>query len=641
MKNGKQDTCNGKYIIKNGGTYLMRDKIAMFNWSIMDDLRSEIRMNDDTINSLIKLYLLGYLKDDLILKYKQAPVKEQLAFAYTNIGEAYPSLKQALAEISIDNKLKEITLARTVKLIMEVPFTKEEWKNAIEELINLYDNKSSCLTPECINALGIELLSPINGSFYDGSAGLNGTIITAHRYAKERNSELSIFTQELNHGISAIGQIRAFVNGITNIKAVVGDTLLNPGFTEGDSLQQFDYIMMNFPFGVSWQHYDEKKILYDKYSRFEYGKPPKSSSEWLFVSHLIKSLKPHGKGIAIVTGGALFNAVTSTIRKNVVKEDVIEAIIALPSGLYNTTAIPVNMVVFNKNKPVGNKIQFINAEEIFTTVPKTTSRVTKTIGKHDIEKIVSIYRDKFEVEEVSKLVNVEELDNMLLPRKYVAKNEVETDNLGTAKIYPREFNKLPNLRQLGEIASFYRGINTVSCTSKENGEYQIINLSDVQDGKLNLDTVSRYDIETDAKVDNYTVTPGDIIVSNKGSAIKISIIPEHEGQILISQNFIGIRLNQKQSAEFIKEYLLSPLGQYLISSKQLGSTITMLNVKDLQEIHVISLPKEEQEKISSEYEEKKKAIELQISKLEKEAIELQLDLYKQMGIEKVFKLIEE
>lgn len=621
----------------------MEDKIAKFNWSVMDELRSEIRMNVATINSLIKLYLLGYLKENLILTSEQTPIKEQLASAYTKIGEAYPSLKPALAEVSIDDKLKESTLARTVKLIMEVPFTKEEWKNAIEDLISLYDNDSSCPTPKCLNSLGIELLSPINGSFYDGSAGLNGTIITAHSYAKERNSELSIFTQELDNGVSAIGQIRAFVNGITNIKTVVGDTLLNPGFIEGDSLQQFDYIMMSFPFGVSWQHYDEKKILYDKYSRFEYGKPPKSSSEWLFISHLINSLKPNGKGIAIVTSSALFAAGTSTIRKNVIKEGVIEAVIALPSGLLcGTTAIPVNMVVFNKNKPSENKIHFINAEEIFTTVPKTTARVTKTLRKHDIEKIVSIYRDMLEVEEVSKFVDVEELDdNMLLPRKYVAKNEVETDNFGTVKIYPGEFKKLPNLRKLGEIASFYRGINTTSCTPKETGAYKIINLSDVQDGKLNLDTASRYDIETDAKVDNYTVKPGDIIVSNKGSAIKISVVPEHEGQVLISQNFIGIRPSKKQSPEFIKEYLLSPLGQYLISSKQLGSTITMLNVKDLQEVHVVCLPKEEQEKIAIEYDMKRHDIKVQILNLEREAKQLQLGLYKQMGIGETFRLIEE
>lgn len=619
----------------------MEEKVAMFNCSVMDDLRSEIKVDDATISSLIKLYLLGYLKEDAILTYEKAPIKEQLSSAYIKTGETYPSLKQALAEISIDAKLEEGTLAKIVKLILEVPFSQEDWKNAIEDLIKLYDDDGSNLTPECINTLGVELLAPIKGSFYDGCAGLNGTIVTAHSYAKEKNSELYIFTQDIISSISAIGQIRAFVNGITNIKTVVGDILLNPAFVEGDSLQQFDYIMMNFPFGGSWKHYDEKKIIYDKYSRFEYGKPPKSSSEWLFVSHLIKSLKPNGKGIAIVTSSALFAAGTRNIRRNVIKEDIIEAIIALPSGLYTTTSIPVNMVVFNKNKPTKNKIQFINAEEMYTTVPRTTARGTKILGEHDIDKIVSIYRDKLEIEEVSRFVDVEELDdNMLLPGKYVAKTEIETDEFGKVKIDPKVFKQIPNLRQLGEIASFYRGINTTSCTLQENGAYKIINLSDVQDGKLNLGTIARYDIETDAKVDNYTVKPGDIIVSNKGSAIKIALIPEHEGQILISQNFIGIRPNKKQSPEFIKEYLLSPLGQYLISSKQLGSTITMLNVKDLQEVQVVSLPKKEQEKIAVEYEEKRNAIELQISNLEKEAKRLQSDLYKQMGIREAFKLIE-
>ncbi len=77
--------------------------------------------------------------------------------------------------------------------------------------------------------------------------------------------------------------------------------------------------------------------------------------------------------------------------------------------------------------------------------------------------------------------------------------------------------------------------------------------------------------------------PGDIIISNKGTT-KICIIPEHDGDVLILQNFIGIKLKYGNNSQYIKEFLQSPIGEYLIEGRKTGTAVAMINPKDLKEV---------------------------------------------------------
>ena len=99
---------------------------------------------------------------------------------------------------------------------------------------------------------------------------------------------------------------------------------------------------------LTWK--DEKEYVEkDLYDRFIFGKPPVSNAEWLFISHMIKSLNSNGKGIAITSSGTLFRGSSEeTIRKNILSLDCIEAVISLP-GVMTITAIPINMMVINMN----------------------------------------------------------------------------------------------------------------------------------------------------------------------------------------------------------------------------------------------------------------------------------------------------
>ena len=119
-----------------------------------------------------------------------------------------------------------------------------------------------------------------------------------------------------------------FINNIIDSEVKLGNTLTQPLFKEEGKLKTFDNIMMQIPLGMIWK--DEKKYIEnDEYNRFIFGKPPVSNGEWLFVSHIIKSLNEKGKAIVITSSGTLFRGASEEeIRRNIINLDCIEAVIS-------------------------------------------------------------------------------------------------------------------------------------------------------------------------------------------------------------------------------------------------------------------------------------------------------------------------
>lgn len=293
------------------------------------------------------------------------------------------------------------------------------------------------------------------------------------------------------------------------------------------------------------------------------------------------------------------------------------------------------MIVFNMNKSeeIKSKIQFINADDIYESV----RRGKNILNDENINTILDIYRNKRVVEGISSIIDLKDIENgNLSPGRYVARSEFESSDYGKVKI---NLEKLNTSKNLGDIGNFYRGINVTSKNLQDpNGAYKIINLADIKNGELDVDSLPRYTIENNARVEAYKVEAGDIIISNKG-ATKICIIPEHDGDVLISQNFIGIRLKFGNNPQYIKEFLESPIGEYLIEGRKTGTAVAMINTKDLKEIPLVYINSEEQNKIMTEYIEKEKALKLEIEKLQNKVNNLKFDLYDKMKIRDIFEII--
>ena len=613
-------------------------------YEILEVLRGECSVEELGSNSAVILLLGHYSsisdKVNLDLIHNSTDIKEAVKEALDIIGNEEKSLKGPISYLS-NLKLSNEQLSKIIVILKRYSFDKELFRKAFEFMLEQVEELSGKfggeeITPKFFNKLAVEIVEPKNGEFYDGVFGFGGDAIEAYKFAAKYGNELKIYGQELDLKTYSIACIRMFINGINSADIRIGDVLTNPIFKEDENiLKKYDSIIMAPPLGLGWKD-KESQIINDKYSRFIYGLPGVANADWLFILSALKSLKEEGKAVIITTLGSLFRAgAEENLRKKLIGFDYIETIIGFAGGLLTNTAIPCAMMVINMNKSqdMKNKIQFINADEIYENV----RRGKRILNDDNINTILDIYRGKNNIDGVSEIVSLENIEGgNLLPSRYVVKTEFNSSEYGKVKIH---LDKLNASKKLGEIGTFYRGINVTSKNVQDsNGKYKIINLADIKDGELDVDLLPTYSIENNARVEAYKVEAGDIIISNKG-ATKICIIPEHEGDVLISQNFIGIRVKSSYNPEYIKEFLESPIGEYLIDSRKTGTAVAMINVKDLKEIPIVEMSLEDQNKIIDEYIEKEKRLKKEMEELQHKLENLKFDLYDKMTIKDTFNII--
>ena len=613
-------------------------------YEILEVLRGECSVEELGSNSAVILLLGHYSsisdKVNLDLIHNSTDIKEAVKEALDIIGNEEKSLKGPISYLS-NLKLSNEQLSKIIVILKRYSFDKELFRKAFEFMLEQVEELSGKfggeeITPKFFNKLAVEIVEPKNGEFYDGVFGFGGDAIEAYKFAAKYGNELKIYGQELDLKTYSIACIRMFINGINSADIRIGDVLTNPIFKEDENiLKKYDSIIMAPPLGLGWKD-KESQIINDKYSRFIYGLPGVANADWLFILSALKSLKEEGKAVIISTLGSLFRAgAEENLRKKLIGFDYIETIIGFAGGLLTNTAIPCAMMVINMNKSqdMKNKIQFINADEIYENV----RRGKRILNDDNINTILDIYRGKNNIDGVSEIVSLENIEGgNLLPSRYVVKTEFNSSEYGKVKIH---LDKLNASKKLGEIGTFYRGINVTSKNVQDsNGKYKIINLADIKDGELDVDLLPTYSIENNARVEAYKVEAGDIIISNKG-ATKICIIPEHEGDVLISQNFIGIRVKSSYNPEYIKEFLESPIGEYLIDSRKTGTAVAMINVKDLKEIPIVEMSLEDQNKIIDEYIEKEKKLKKEMEELQHKLENLKFDLYDKMTIKDTFNII--
>ena len=619
-------------------------------WSFVDKTRGVIPPADN-----IELFSLGALLVNLSLdsRYRELVDIQKLLRAESNahqeliqilkkIETEIPYFKDVLNHLSVLEKLGSTHITRFFYELSSYYFNSKEeiikWLDRSFELIEEASGRvgAEYTTPDSINKIAINILNPVKGSIYDGTSGYGSGLLEAKRNAWKQNNSLSLYGQEINKSAWAISKIRLFVAGEEENQIINDDVLNNPGFVIENELKKFDYVYMDAPFALTINNYDS--LVNDQYNRFFYGLPPRSKGDYAFISQALASLSEKGKGVIVVTAGALFRGgAEGKIRKNIILSDTIEAVISLPSGLYSSTSIPVNLIVFNKNKVEErkNKILFIQANELYTE----KGRMKRVLSEEAIQQITDAFQSGTEINEFSKFVHHSDLieDNLNVSR-YIFQNELELEDFGTVSFNIKALDEIHGI-ELKDIATMFRGFN-VGAKNKESsdGKYRIVRLSDVQDGKILMDTISRYDIENNAKVGMYELKEGDVILSIRGNSLKAAVVPEDDEDLLLSQNFIGIRCKKDLNPDYLKVFLESPLGQYLLSNKMSGTAIPTLSKKDIETL-AIPLPTiKEQEEMMDVYKKKEDYVESERARLEKELMQLKIQTYEKMGIEDVFSI---
>ena len=282
-------------------------------------------------------------------------------------------------------------------------------------------------------------------TLYDVCAGTGGMLSLAEEYLEELNpnARLEVFGQELNAESYAICKSDMLIKGQTPANVALANSLSDDRF----SANKFDYMLTNPPFGVEWKKV-EKQVTdeYEKLGfagRFGAGLPRISDGSLLFLLHLISKMKDTNGGsrIGIVLNGSpQFSGAAgsgeSNIRKWIIENDMLEAIIALPDQLFYNTGIFTYLwfVTNRKDKKRKGKIQMINAVGMFEKMSKSLGNKRNVISEKQIEQITRIYGE-FKAGEFCKIFENNDFgyNRIVVERPLLESGKVVLDNKGKPK----------------------------------------------------------------------------------------------------------------------------------------------------------------------------------------------------------------
>ena len=257
-------------------------------------------------------------------------------------------------------------------------------------------------------------------TIYDPACGTGGMLSIASEYIKKHNSSAAFlcFGQEINPETYAIAKADMLIKGENDSLIRSGNTLSDDQFPK----QTFNYIISNPPFGREWKKEKasvekEAKLTRENGGRFFMGLPAIGDSQMLFLSNAVAKMKPVEEGgsrVAIVHNGSpLFTGDAgsgpSDIRKYLLENDLLEAIIALPNDIFYNTGIATYIWVLsnNKEKRRMGKVQLINAIGLYEKRRKSLGNKRNDIPQTAIDEIAKIYGD-FREDKLSKIFKNED-----------------------------------------------------------------------------------------------------------------------------------------------------------------------------------------------------------------------------------------
>lgn len=240
---------------------------------------------------------------------------------------------------------------------------------------------------------------------YDPTCGTGGMLSEAHQWMKEHNAQatLSLFGQEFNEMSHAMAKADLIIRRQDSSNIVYGDTLL----VDGHADKTFTYCLANPPFGQDWKK-QQKSVVEERLrdgdsGRFAAGLPPVDNGSMLFLQHLVAKMRPAslggGRGAIVLNGSPLFNGVAGTgpsdIRGHLLRTDVVEAIIGLPTQLFYNTPIATYIWILDNDKPTERqgKIQLIDATSMWELMPKSIGDKRRLLSPQNIKTILDLYGD--------------------------------------------------------------------------------------------------------------------------------------------------------------------------------------------------------------------------------------------------------
>lgn len=317
------------------------------------------------------------------------------------MGHVFEELIRKFAEISNETAGEHFTPREVIRLMVNLLFIEDD---------------------EALTKPGVVR------SLYDPTAGTGGMLSVAEEHLAQLNPDarLVMYGQELNAESYAICKADMLIKGQDVSQIVLGNTLADDGLAG----QQFDYMLSNPPFGVEWKKI--QKAIKDEHQqqgyngRFGPGLPRVSDGSLLFLMHLISKMRPAKDGGSrfgiVLNGSPLFtgNAGSgeSEIRRYVLENDLLEAIIGLPTDMFYNTGISTYVWIVTNRKPKHRqgKVQLIDASGLWQKMRKSLGSKRKELSDDHIEQITQLFGN-------AKAASTTDADGQKVPISRIFKNQ--------------------------------------------------------------------------------------------------------------------------------------------------------------------------------------------------------------------------
>jgi type I restriction enzyme M protein len=285
-------------------------------------------------------------------------------------------------------------------------------------------------TPAAVSRLLAKLAAPKPGdTICDPACGSGSLLIRAAEQVGSDN--FALYGQEVNGATWALARMNMFLHAKDAARIEWCDTLNNPTLIEGDHLMRFDVVVANPPFSLD--KWGAEGADTDQFKRYWRGIPPKSKGDYAFITHMVEIAKRQsGRVAVIVPHGVLFRGgAEGTIRKALIEENLLDAVIGLPANLFTTTGIPVAILILDRSREQGGAnearrdVLFIDASKEFT--PGKTQNVME---EGHLAKVLETYASRAETPKYAHRASPEEIAendfNLNIPR-YVDTFEAEEE----------------------------------------------------------------------------------------------------------------------------------------------------------------------------------------------------------------------
>ena len=566
MKNNKKEKFNSEEIY----------------WNFLNLFRDYIGKDDFRKMFYAKLYLIYLAK-----RYKFIDLKEcknfsellkkinDLWFAlditkeYDNINDINELFEKNYTNEELDGEMFNAMSKLTEEEIAEI-FR----KNSIE--YKRYSSIQNDTTSKSIAELVSKILNIENNEEVLDLCSGNGDFLAS---LTNNEKDMNLNGIEIDKDIAFISKIRLAVLSNKEPNIVVDDALTY------DFGKKFDKIFCEYPFGLRVDSYRINKLSNQMF--YSWNKPG-LTSDWIFLNKIVTLLKNNGMAAILITDGPLFKSMDKDYRKDILGSKLVKYIIKLPSGIIPYTNINPNLIILSKGN-VRNEITFIDATQEY----KENSLKERQLNVDSVMELINDKNndtDKVKTEKINKICSTD--DVVLTVNSYVKKKEPNYINPHILKDY---------------LTDKYRGYQFSSKEQAEiedmNGDYELLTIGDINEGIISSNLLRING--NNNKYDRYLLKTGDVVISSRGTKIKVAVAEVGNRKIIPNGNLIVLRLDtEKIDPYYLEAYLNSENGLLTLEKIQTGAVIISINPSRIEQIKVSMVNKEEQEIFVEKYKRK-------------------------------------